>query len=100
MIKRPVSYAENYYQASSLEACGMIAILAEWLRDNGVSDDTYEDVYNNTSSLRDGNRLDIMDNYVLDDFNELSYIYTDSVNVWGVAYNPELDTFTYEVLLS
>lgn len=63
------SYDEysNKYQLSGLVAEGMCLRFARWLNENDISYDTPEDVYNNTSAIRDGNRLDIHENYDLTD---------------------------------
>lgn len=69
------------YELTGVHAAGMCLLFAKWLRENGLSDDTADDVYDNTSGLRDGNRLDIMDNYNLteDGRYQISYI-------WGMKY--------------
>lgn len=59
---------DNYkgkYKVNRLSAAGMCMEFALWLHENNISDDTAEDVYFNTSGIRDGNRLDIYDNYNL-----------------------------------
>ena len=61
---------DNYkgkYNLNGLHAEGMCLRFARWININGISDDNAEDVYNNTSAIRDGNRLDIHENYMLTD---------------------------------
>ena len=44
------------------------------MNNHTISEDTAEDVYNNTSEIRDGCRLDIHEDYCLDDEEERYYI--------------------------
>ena len=81
---------------NSLTAEGMCFRFANWLRENGIADDTAEDVYNNTSGIRDGNRLDIHDNYVWEEL-EITFLYTVNGTVWAVLYDPEDDRYYGEV---
>lgn len=69
---------ENKYKLNSVFAAGMCYYFSEWLNDHGIAEDTTEDVFNNTSGLRDGCRLDIYDNYYFDYDNkryQISYIW-------------------------
>ena len=72
----PSSYEENKnkYKLNSVFAAGMCYYFAEWLNNHTISEDTAEDVYNNTSEIRDGCRLDIHEDYCLDDEEERYYI--------------------------
>lgn len=56
------------YKLNKPEIYGMCLIFSEWLKFNSpfCFEESGEDVLNNTSSLRNGNRLDLMDNYFLD----------------------------------
>ena len=84
---------------NSLTAEGMCFRFANWLRENDIADDTAEDVYNNTSGIRDGNRLDIHDNYQWEEL-EIIFLYTVNGTVWAVLYNPEDDSYYGEVEIS
>ena len=70
---------------------GMCMSFARWLNNYGISDDTAEDVYNNTSALRDGNRLDIHENYSITDDDRYQIAY-----LWGlengIVYATVLDS--------
>ena len=72
----PSSYEENEnkYKLNSVFAAGMCYYFAEWLNNHSISEDTAEDVYNNTSGIRDGCRLDIHEDYCLDDEEARYYI--------------------------
>lgn len=48
-------------------AAGMCLLFSQWLRENSLSYDTAEDVHANTSGIRDGNRIDIHEEYDLSD---------------------------------
>lgn len=65
------------YDLTGTFAAGMCFLFADWLRENGLSDDTAEDVYNNTSGIRNGNRLDIYEEYDLtsDGHYQISYLW-------------------------
>ena len=52
---------KDKYELTGIIGEGMCMRFARWLNENDLSEDTAEDVYNNTSGLRDGNRLDIHD---------------------------------------
>lgn len=59
---------DNYkgkYELTATFAEGMCMRFARWMNENNINYESAEDVYNNTSCLRDGNRLDIHDNYNL-----------------------------------
>lgn len=76
----PSSYDENKnkYRLSNVFAAGMCYYFSEWLNDHGIAEDTPADVFNNTSGLRDGCRLDIHDEYSLNDEEErfqISYLW-------------------------
>lgn len=53
------------YNLTGTFAAGMCLLFAKWLNENDLSYDAAEDVYDNTSGLRNGNRLDIHENYNL-----------------------------------
>lgn len=85
-------------ELNSLQVEGMIFRFADWLYENGIADDTIYDVYNNTSGIRDGNRLDIHDNYkITDTLYEISYIYSVNGTVWAVLYDTENDCYYGEI---
>lgn len=86
----------NKYKLTGTFAAGMCLLFAQWLRENDLSDDTAEDVYNNTSAIRDGNRLDIHDNYNLTENGhyQISYlwglengiVYAEVYDAWNDRY--------------
>ena len=63
---------------------------ARWLNENDISYDTPEDVYNNTSAIRDGNRLDIHENYDLTDDGRYQIAYLWALEN-GILYATILD---------
>lgn len=85
------NYEKGNYQLSGLAGEGMCMRFARWLNENDISDDTAEDVYNNTSAIRDGNRLDIHDNYNLteDGRYQISYLWALKN---GIVYAEVLDS--------
>lgn len=90
----PSSYDENKnkYRLNSIFAAGMCYYFSEWLNDHGIAEDTTEDVFNNTSGLRDGNRLDIHNEYRLDYEDEryqISYLWALEN---GIVYATVYDT--------
>ena len=77
------------YHINSVIADGMRYRLYEWLRENGI-EESIEDVYNNTSGIREGNEVQIIDDYKFDyDENQLyiSYLYYHNEMVWAVLYD-------------
>ena len=83
---------ENKYKLNSVFAAGMCYYFSEWLNSHSISEDTTEDVFNNTSALRDGCRLDIHDNYYLDYDDEryqISYLWALEN---GIIYASVYDT--------
>ena len=90
----PSSYEENEnkYKLNSVFAAGMRYYFSEWLNSHSLSEDTTEDVFNNTSALRDGCRIDIHDNYYLDYDEEryqISYLWALEN---GIIYASVYDT--------
>lgn len=90
----PSSYEENEnkYQLNSVFAAGMRYYFSEWLNSHSISEDTTEDVFDNTSALRDGCRIDIHDNYYLDYDEEryqISYLWALEN---GIIYASVYDT--------
>lgn len=72
-------------------ADGMRLRLYNWLRENGNEEDI-EGVYNNTSGIREGNEIQLYDNYKFDwdeDRLYISYMYYYNGNVWAVLYDEE-----------
>lgn len=84
-------------EISGIVAEGMCFRFAEFLKANGYAEDEPIDVYNNTSGIRDGNRLDIHDNYDFVDGLEFSYLYSVNGTVWAVLYDPSKDSWYGEV---
>jgi hypothetical protein len=88
------------YQLNGLHAMGMISALYKWLCDNGSDYLEFEDVYDNTSGLRDGNRIDIMDNYELteDGRYQISYIWAlENGLVYATVYDKEEDEYVGDI---
>ena len=90
----PSSYEENEnkYKLNSVFAAGMRYYFSEWLNSHSLSEDTTEDVFNNTSALRDGCRIDIHENYCLDYDEEryqISYLWALEN---GIIYAAVYDT--------
>ena len=91
----PSSYEENEnrYKLNGVFAAGMCYYFAEWLNNHSISEDTAEDVYNNTSEIRDGCRLDIHDNYYLDYDDEryqISYLWAlENGIIYASVYDTE-----------
>lgn len=74
------------YSLNNLEVCGLIFLFAKWARENGITEETPEEIYNsNTSCLRDENRIDFFDDYDLtgDGRYWLTYIWATKA---GVSY--------------
>lgn len=58
--------------------------------------DSAEDVYNNTSCLRDGNRLNIHENYDLteDGYYQITFLWgMENGNVYAEVYDTEEDRY-------
>lgn len=72
---------------------------ARWLCENSIADECAEEVYNNTSAIRDGNRLDIHDDYIFDDEEkyEISFLYVENAILYTVIYNNESDEFVGKI---
>jgi hypothetical protein len=74
---------------NSVIAEGMRYRLYAWLRENGIEEDI-EDVRNNTSGIREGNEVQIIDDYLFD-YDEgdvrISYLYYHNGTVWAVLYD-------------
>ena len=88
------------YKLPSLVGEGLCLKFARWLNENDISYDTAEDVYNNTSGIRDGNRLDIMDNYNLtkDRRYQITYLWAlENGIVYATVYDREEDKWVGEI---
>lgn len=86
------------YTLNGLHVLGMIGALYRWLQEYSLVDEltTFNDVYDNISGLRDGNRLDIMDNYNLTDDGkyQISYIWAlENGIVYATVYDREEDKY-------
>lgn len=77
---------------NSVTADGMRYRLWVWLYEN-FYDETMEDVYNNTSGIRNGNEVQLYDNYKFVDNLEISYLYYCNGNVWAVLYDKANDSW-------
>lgn len=88
-------------KTSGLEACGACLMFAQFMQEHGYDWVDADEVWNNTSGLRDGNRLDFMDNYVVetDDGDEVEFTFMYIVNgtVWAVLYDPEEDSYVGDI---
>lgn len=87
-------------KASGLEACGACLMFAQFMQEHGYDWVDADEVWNNTSGLRDGNRLDFMDNYEIDDGEqvlEFTYMYIVNGTVWAVLYDPEEDSYIGDI---
>lgn len=93
--------SENKYKLNSVFAAGMCYYFAEWLNNHNISEDTAEDVFNNTSELRDGCRLDIHDNYCLDYNDEryqISYIWAlENGIIYAAIYDNEEERYIGDI---
>ena len=78
------------YHLESIFGDGMCMRFSRWLNENDISYDTAEDVYNNTSAIRDGNRLDIHDNYSLTDDGRYQITYLWALEN-GIVYATVFD---------
>lgn len=87
----------NKNEINALVAEGMCYRLSVFLNANDISYDSPEDVYNNTSAIRDGNRLDIHDNYEWENGLEISFIYSVNGTCWAVLYDTENDIWYGEI---
>lgn len=97
--KRIYEYAAPKYRgvdkANNVIAEGMRYKLYAWLRENGC-EESIEDVRNNTSGLREGNEVQIIDDYRFDyDDSELyiSYLYYYNGMTWAVLYDKANDNW-------
>lgn len=73
------------FNINGLTAEGMCFRFAMWLKNVLGYEEDAEDVYNNTSGIRDGSRLDIHDNYTFskEDDLQISFLYYVNGNVWA-----------------
>ena len=78
------------YHLESIFADGMCFRFSRWLNENDLSEDTPMDVYNNTSAIRDGNRLDIHENYDLTEDGRYQVAYLWALEN-GIVYATILD---------
>ena len=86
---------------NSVIAEGMRYLLYAWLRENGFEEDI-EEVRNNTSGIREGNEIQIYDDYKFDhDENGLyiSYLYYHNGMTWAVLYDKANDNWYGEFVL-
>lgn len=88
------------YSLPGIYAEGMCLRFAQWLNENDISEDSAEDVYNNTSAIRDGNRLDIHDEYDLTDDGryQISFLWAlENGIVYAAVYDREEDAWVGEI---
>ena len=79
----------NKETINSLVAEGMCYRLSVFLNENDIAYDTPEEVYDNTSAIREGNRLDIHNNYVWEDGLEIAFMYSVNGTCWACLYDTE-----------
>jgi len=81
----PHSWREPEEKINVTIADGAIYRFFKWARNNGIVDieDDIEETWNNFSGIRDGNRLDIMDNYHFDEDIEIIYLYYANGCTWA-----------------
>lgn len=94
--KDDYSNYKNQYKLTGTFAEGMCMKLARFLNENELSYDSAEEVYNNTSCLRDGNRLDIYGDYDLTDDGhyQISFLWgLENGNVYAEVYDTEEGVF-------
>lgn len=72
----------QYYEVQTLAGYGAITLLNNFLNLWLGFEETIEDTNNNTSGLRDGNRIDIHDNYP---FSEMLGLDTNGEK-WEISY--------------
>lgn len=90
-------------EISSLVAEGACFRFAEWLKSKGYEEEP-GDVMANTSGIRDGNRLDIHDNYQMNylgydvpDNIEITFLYIHNNMLWAVLYDKADDSYYGEI---
>lgn len=97
---------DNYkgkYNLNGIFAEGMCMRFSRWLNENDIAEDTAEEVYNNTSGLRDGNRLDIHDNYNLTEDGRyyIAYIWAlENGIVYATVYDTEENRWAGDIEVS
>ena len=92
----------GYTTINGVIADGMRLRLYSWLNNNGYGD-SIEDVYDNTSGVREGNEIHIFDDYKFDyddDSLYISYLYYHNGNVWAVLYDKANDSWYGEFELN
>lgn len=75
---------DNSYEVQSLSYYGAIALLNDFLNTWLCYEETIQETMSNTSELRDGNRIDIHDNY---SFSEILGLDTngDEWEIWEIS---------------
>lgn len=84
------------YKLTDTFAEGMCMKFARFLNENYFSEDSAEEIYNNTSCLRDGNRLDIHENYDLTDDGhyQISFLWgLENGIVYAEVYDTKADKY-------
>lgn len=81
-------------KANEVIADGMILKLYQWLNDKGY-EVSIDELYNNTSGIRNENQIQLFDNYEIDEVNhiEISYMYYYNGTVWAVLYHKPTDSW-------
>lgn len=84
---------EGKENPNSLVSEGIAFRFSDWLEAHGYEESPM-DVYNNTSGFRDGNRIDIHDNYPFFDTGlEITNLYTVNGTVWAVLIDRKKDEY-------
>ena len=93
----------NHEDCSHLIGYGVAYKFWRWLRDVDLIDEytSVDDVFNNLSDPRDGNRYDIHDDYLICDYEKdlydskikINFLYVVNGNLWATLCNYENDTW-------
>ena len=104
VIEHKYKEYKGKYNLSGIEVDGMIYRFSRWLKNNEISYDDVDDVYNNTSCLRDGNRLDIHDSYLLktdDRTYSIEFIWaTENGVMFATLYDKEQDCWFGDIVIT
>lgn len=86
---------KNHEECNGLIGYGVAFQFANFLRWNGISEDSVESVFGNISGARDGNRYDIHDDYLIDEDRQLyfSFLYVVNGNLWATIYDKANNTW-------
>ena len=100
MEMRELSYDtyKGKEKLSSLVGEGIAFRFNHWLYEKDIIDETVEDTYGNMSGVRDGNRIDIHDNYrIPGTTKEFSFLYSVNNTVWAAVWDTKESKYVGEV---